>query len=62
MLNTVSYQNAKIMYYSCDLHDLIHRCIFYCVLRQKYNYNMPAGGEANLGGLCLQEINTTKYN
>ena len=43
MLKTVSYQNAKIMYYSCDLHYLIHRCIFYCVLRQKYNYNMPAG-------------------
>ena len=23
---------------------------------------MPAGSKANLGGLCLQEINTTKSN
>ena len=26
----------------------------------KYNFNMPAGSYANLGGTCFQQIKTTK--
>ena len=42
------------------VHAYIHTYIFYCVLKLKYNYNMPMGSSANQGGSCLQEINAMK--
>ena len=47
----------EVNLHCCKLHC---NHSFYLFLRLKYNFYMPAGGYANPGGSCFQEINTTK--